>query len=450
MSDRSLLIRGGTVVDPDGSHRADVLVEKGRFAAIGRDLPAVDEVIDADGLIVMPGAVDTHVHLMDPGDSSREDFPSGTAAAAARGVTTIIEHTHGHPIRTAVDLAEKRAHLEGRSNVDYALAAHAWPGHTSDVAELWRDGIAFFKIFTCTTHGVPAIEGDALLTTLRALSDAGAPALIHCEDEAITLDAERALKASGRTDNGILVEWRSREAELAAIAATASLVATTGVRATIAHVSSPDAASVVVDAQRRGVPLAAETCPQYLTLREDEVLAEGALRKFTPPARIRTDEEETTMWDLLRTGVFSHISTDHAPSTLGQKSEGGIWDVHFGLPGLDTTYPFLVDAALRGRITFEDIARLYSERPAVRYGLALTKGRIETGRDADFVLIDPTAEWSVTDKDVISKAGWSPYRGRTMRGAAVATYLRGTEIARERIPHRERSGMFIAGRGARG
>lgn len=446
-SRRSLLVRGGTVVDGEGSLQTDVLIENGRFTAIGTDLGNADETIDATGLVMMPGAVDTHVHLMDPGDAAREDFPSGTAAAAARGVTTIIEHTHGHPIRTADDLVAKRSHLTGRSNVDYALAAHAWPGHTADIADLWRAGIAFFKIFTCTTHGVPAIEGEALTGTLRGLVAAGAPALIHCEDETITIEAERALKESGRNDNGILAEWRSREAELAAIAATASLATITGVRATIAHVSSPDAAAVVRDAQDRGASLAAETCPQYLTLREDEVLTEGTLRKFTPPARIRDDADERTMWDLLRAGVFSHLSTDHAPSTLEQKNEGGIWEAHFGLPGLDTTYPFLIDVALGGRIELSDVARLYCERPAAQYGLDGRKGRIATGMDADFVLVDPEAHWTVADADVISKAGWSPYRGRTLRGAAVATFLRGTEIASHGVPHDSRGGAFMPGGG---
>jgi dihydroorotase (multifunctional complex type) len=442
------LIKGGTIVDAEGETRADLLIRDGAVAAVGSDLPSAEHTIDATDLLVLPGGVDTHVHLMDPGDTSREDFPSGTAAAAARGVTTIIEHTHGHPIREVADLVEKRAHLTGRSNVDFVLAAHTWPDKIQHIDDLWRAGVGFFKIFTCTTHGVPGLDAANLLAALRAISDAGASTLIHCEDETITEVAERALKESGRSDNGILLEWRNREAELAATAATASLVAVTGAHATIAHVSSPAVANVVSDARNRGADIVAEACPQYFTLHEDEVLEYGALRKFTPPARIRDDAEEAAMWDLIREGTYSHFATDHAPSTMDQKLAGDIWEAPFGLPGLDTTFPFLIDAALSGKITMSDVARLYSETPAKRYGLHPRKGHLGAGADADFVLVDPTGSWQVDPGYIWSKARWSPYAGRIFKGRAIATYLGGEEIAREGTAHEQKTGTWVAGPGA--
>lgn len=442
-----VLVTGGTVVSTSGSARADLRIEDGRISAVGLDLPPAERTIDATDLIILPGGVDTHVHLMEPGDLSREDFPSGTAAAAARGVTTIIEHTHGHPIREVVDLHEKKSHLVGRSNVDYALAAHTWPDRVDQLGDLWRAGVAFFKIFTCSTHGVPGLDPANLLAALQEISNAGAATLIHCEDESITAVAEKALKEAGRTDNGILLEWRNREAELAATAAAASLVAVTGARATIAHVSSPAVAAVVTDAQARGGNLAAEACPQYLLLREDEVHSCGALRKFTPPARARSDADEEAMWELVRNGTYSHFSTDHAPSTMEQKLGGDIWVAPFGLPGLDTTFPVLIDAALNGKIEMADVARLYSETPAKRYGLFPRKGHLAKGADADFVLVDPMATWEIGTADLLSKAGWSPYAGRTLKGKSVATYLGGEEIARDGQAHQLRSGSFLPGSG---
>lgn len=442
-----LVVKGGDVVFPDRVERGDVLVVDGRIAAVGEVDPGDGEVVDAGGLLVFPGMVDTHVHLMDPGSTDREDFPTGTRAAAARGVTTIVEHTHAHPIKTVADFEEKRRYLEGRANVDYGLAAHVWPEHVADLADLWRAGITFFKIFTCTTHGVPGLDPADLLAAFRRLAEVGAPCLVHCEDEDITAEAERLLRESGRSDPGVLIEWRNREAELAAVAATGVLAASTGVKATIAHVSNPKVAQVITSAREWGADLAAETCPQYLSLREEEVLEHGPFRKFTPPARIRTQEDEEDMWRLVRTGVFTHISTDHAPSTKAQKGAGTIWDAPFGLPGLDTTFPFLLDAGLGGKIELSDVARLYAAAPADRYGLAPAKGRISVGADADLVLVDPSSSWTVTEGDLVSKAGWSPFEGRTFRGRVVATFLRGTQIADEHGCFELRSGRLVSGGG---
>jgi dihydroorotase (multifunctional complex type) len=398
--------------------------------------------------MVMPGMVDTHVHLMDPGDTSREDFPTGTAAAAANGVTTIIEHTHGHPVRTVLDLNEKLAHVGSRSRVDFGLAAHVWKEHVGDLAGLWEAGIAFFKLFTCTTHGVPAVEGPTMTTVLTELARFGGNCLIHCEDEALTAEAERRLRDQGRTDPGLLIEWRNRPAEEVAVQAVAILASHAGARATIAHVSTPGVAALVASARKTGTDLVAEVCPQYLYLREDEVLTEGALRKFTPPARIRDDFEEGAMWELLRNRGFNHISTDHAPSNLAQKAGGSFWDVHFGLPGLDTTLRLLLDAAATGRMRYEDVVALYSEAPARRYGLFPRKGHLGVGADADFVLVDPGQTWLIENGGIISKAGWSPYAGRRGRGGIVATYLRGQRIAEGGKPLDRFAGKFVPGEGS--
>ena len=443
-----LAIKGGTVVTSGGRQRANIYVSDGRFVHVGGEDEPAGQIVDATGLCVLPGMVDTHVHLMDPGTTDREDFPTGTAAAAAAGVTTIVEHTHASPVRNVTDLTEKRHYLEGRSNVDFGLAAHTWPDSISDLGALWDAGVTFFKIFTCTTHGVPGLDAAHLEEALAAIASFGGSCLIHCEDQSIIAKAEASLREQGRSDNGILIDWRSLEAEEVAVAVAAGLVARTGARATIAHVSTASVADIVRRARERGADLAAEACPQYFALREDEVLTEGPLRKFTPPARAKSDADEEKMWDLLRTGVLSHVSTDHAPSTRQQK-QGGIWDSPFGLPGLDTTAPFLFDAAHQKRLKLEDVVRVYSEAPAKRYGLYPRKGRIEVGADADIVLLDEERSWTVSDSDVISKAGWSPYAGRTLTGGVHASYLRGRLIASDRRPVDGRTGRFLPGVGAR-
>ncbi|MFG1609522.1 dihydroorotase family protein [Actinoplanes sp. NPDC049265] len=446
MAELDLIVSGGVVVTPEGRRRADVGVRGGRIVAVG-NLDAPGPRIDAAGLLVLPGGVDTHVHLMDPGDTRREDFPSGTAAAAAAGVTTIIEHTHAQPVRTVAGLEAKIAHLDGRSHADFGLAAHAWPGEADAVPALWAAGVAFFKVFTCTTHGVPGHSAAALRTHLAASALVDAVSLLHCEDESLTESAEAVLKAEGRDDFGVLTDWRSRDAELVAAAVAALLVRRTGARATVAHVSNQEVAEYLLAERQRGARLAAEVCPQYFLLREQEVHEHGALRKFTPPARARIDDDEDQMWRLLRTGTLTHMSSDHAPSTLEQKSDGDIWSVYFGLPGLDSTFAILLDAVARGRLSYEDVVRVYSQVPAQTYGLWPRKGRIAVGADADLALVDPTATRTLRNQDVLSKAGWTPFDGRAVHGRVVKTVLRGALIAEDGHPTADRTGRFVAGAG---
>lgn len=427
-----MAIRGGTLVGPQGRQAADVYVAGGRIVSVGgTDAGPAAVEVDAGGLLVMPGMVDAHVHMMDPGDPSREDFPSGTAAAAKAGVTTVIEHTHGAPVLTATDLEQKAAHLATRARVDYALAAHAMPGALDGIRALEDAGVAFVKAFTCTTHGLTGFSPAELRDLFTVIAEVGSVCLVHCEDQSLTQAAEARLRAAERVDGGVIPEWRNREAELVAVGYTTVLARTTGARVVIAHVSSPDALAVVGEERRRGADVLAESCPQYLQLLEEEVLTEGALRKFTPPARARSTDELDTMWRALQDGSIAIISSDHAPATRDQKLDGSIWDVHFGLPGIDTTFAILLTAAAAGRVSYERIVEAYAATPASVYGLGHRKGSIEPGLDADLLLVDPERRWTMSAADVASHAGWSPYEQMEMTGAVVRAYCRGEMVAQD-------------------
>ena len=185
-----LALEGGTLVSGSGQLRTNIYVQNGVVASLDTDRHQARQTHDVTGLVILPGMIDGHVHFQDPGDTSREDFVSGSSAAAAGGVTTVIEHTHSHPVRNASFLREKIAHLKNRSIIDYGLAAHLWPEDLSRIEELWQLGVQFFKVFTCTTHGVPAVLTGAMLDLFQTISRIDALCLVHCEDEYITAQNE--------------------------------------------------------------------------------------------------------------------------------------------------------------------------------------------------------------------------------------------------------------------
>jgi dihydroorotase (multifunctional complex type) len=437
-------ITNATIVDPRGRYQGTIAISGEKVGGVLSEPSGnAARTIDAEGLVALPGMVDQHVHFMDPGDTSREDFISGSSAAALGGVTTVTEHTHSNPVLTPDDLREKRKHLQDRSVIDFGLIAHVFPDTIEHVPTLWEDGVAIFKAFTCTTHGVPGLLPDDLLHLFRSLSESGARALVHCEDEFITEDNEKRLHAALRDDYGVIPEWRSTEAELVAVNTVALLARLTGANITVAHASQPAVIDLVRRERELGAPLTIESCPQYFYLDEEDVRKHGPTRKFTPPARETPAGD--LMWERLTKGHVDLISTDHAPSTLEQKFGSDIWDCPFGLPGVETTLIMLLDAVAQGKLTLERLVQAYSETPARLLGLYPRKGAIRAGADADIVLVDTEQEHVLKNENIVSKAGWTPYDGRRVKGQPVMTFLRGTTVAEKgEVVAEAGGGRFVA------
>jgi dihydroorotase (multifunctional complex type) len=421
-------IANATLLEPKGRYRGTIAISGERVAGILEEPSGnAARTIDAEGLVALPGMVDQHVHFMDPGDNAREDFIRGSSAAAVGGVTTVVEHTHSNPVLTAEDLREKREYLKDRSVIDFGLMAHVFPDTIKHVPDLWEDGVAIFKAFTCTTHGVPGLLPDDLLRLFRSLFEAGARGLVHCEDEFITEDNEERLHAALRKDYGVIPEWRSTEAELVAVNTVALLARLTGANITVAHASQPEVIDLVRRERELGATLSIESCPQYFYINSDEVREYGPTRKFTPPARDAPAGE--LMWKRLARGQIDLISTDHAPSTLDQKFASDIWGCPFGLPGVETTLTMLLDAVAEGKLTLQRLVQTYSEAPARLLGLYPRKGALRIGSDADVVLVDTEQEHILSNDNIVSKAGWTPFDGRRVKGRAVITMLRGQVVA---------------------
>jgi dihydroorotase len=407
----TLLIRGGTVVSPRGMARANVFVKGGKIVSLTTISPEADLVIEAEGLLVLPGVVDPHVHFRQPGMNS-EDWVSGSRAAIAGGVTTVLDMPNTSPPTTTLDrLLEKFRIVESSSpcvNYGFHFGATA-----SNLGELVAVGIstatpippppgqlaASVKIFMGSS------TGDLLLTDLgaiRGFANSAKMISVHAEDESVIRAHESAPDHASR---------RPKRAALTAIRKLLS-VGKEG-RVYVCHVTSYEEAALAS-------PFYREATPHHLFLTSDMMRRIGAYAKVNPP--LREEADRASLWRALLEGKIDVIGSDHAPHTREAKESDS---PPSGVPGVETSLPLMVDASLRGMIRLEEIVRLMSHSPA-RIFRVRGKGSIEPGRDADIVLVDPREERRVDPDALHYKCGWTPYEGMVLKGWPVATVLGGS------------------------
>jgi allantoinase len=433
-----LLIDGGRVITATGVLPANILVHGGRIARVlpPDERPAAADRIDATGLHILPGLIDTHVHLRDPGSTDREDALSGTQAAAAGGVTTILEMPSSDPPVNSGDvLAARAAVLQARAIVDFALYGGAGHENLDAIPAQAAAGAVAFKTFlTAPAPGSRGYVGlwsteEALRDVMAAVARTGLRHCLHCEHDAMAKAGERRLRDAGRVDGLAHAESRPPYVEDASVAMVLALAAHVGGPVQVVHMSSPRALDMVAAARTRGIDVTAETCPQYLFLTEDALREHGPFAKCNPPLRHRDDV--AGMWRHVREDHIDVLGTDHAPHLPESMMAGqaDIFRAPAGLPGLEVMLPLMLTAAHRGQVTLPQIVRLTSARAAAIFRLP-GKGAIEPGRDADLVLADTTATWAFDCARCFSKSRGSMrvYQGMTMHGRIVSTLVRGVRV----------------------
>ena len=402
---RSRLLRGGWVVTPEQIIQADVLIQGEWIAAVGPHLDAGQaEVIDAYGLYILPGLIDAHVHLREPGAEHKEDITSGTRAALAGGCTTVLDMPNSpHPTTTLAAFAEKAHLVQRKACCDVGLFFGATPENAKEAAQA-HEAVGL-KLYMGSSTGQLLVSSLASQFEHFRLFPRERPLAVHAEDE----EAVAALSSVGRRPGAC--------AEIA-VAKAIALARLTRRHLHICHVSTAVELGAIALARRQGVAVSCEVTPHHLFLTHEAERTLDALAHMNPPLRTPADQE--ALWQHL--DEIDIVASDHAPHTLAEKRAPS---PPAGVPGLETTLPLLLNAVTEGRLTLGAVVRLMAERPARLFSLA-RKGRVAPGFSADLVLVDLNAKATLGQK-LYTKCGWTPFAGMTVTGKVQRVLLRGAD-----------------------
>ncbi len=419
-----LIVRGGICVTPAGCERADVGARDGRIAEIGDLAGSCAEVeLDAGGLHVLPGVIDSHVHFREPGGEQKEDLATGSAAAVLGGVTAVFEMPNTAPSTvSAAGLADKCRRAKGRVRCDIAFFVGATDENLAQLGELERQpACAGVKIFMGSSTGSLLIEDDATLAAV--LGNGRRRAMVHAEDES-RLRARKSMLTEAAGPAGHTA-WRDAETAVTAVRRLVVMARATGRPVHIAHASTVDEMDYL--SQHRDIATV-EVTPHHLLLTAPEIYERiGNRALVNPPIREQADVD--ALWQAVRQGLVDTIGSDHAPHTADEKA-GRYPGAPSGMPGVQTLVPLLLDQVNAGRLSLERFADLTAAGPARVFGIA-GKGRIAVGYDADLTLADMKAERTISTRWIVSRCGWTPFDGTRVRGWPMATVVRGHIVARE-------------------
>lgn len=459
-----LLVANGSVVTPAGVQDVDVLCTDGRIAALlerGAHV-TVDERLDASGAMVFPGFIDPHVHSRDPGLTHKEDFAHSTLGALLGGTSTIIEMPNAVPPIDSVEVLRERITQHERvAWVDFGLwGISIGRSNLHELAPMLEAGAAAIKIFwgyalrrdtrqlVYNLDDEPAEnlllppDNGTVLQVFREVAAAGGLLAAHCEDRDIIAASERSLGHPIDTYDDLLAA-RPDTAEATSIAIAAELANATGCRFHVVHMASARGADTVRSARRRGIPITAETCPQYLTLTNDDYDRIGPVMKVYPPIRTKADQD--ALWEAVNDGTIASVGSDHAPHTVEEKMRG-LSSQPAGVVGCETFAPVMLDALIRGRISVERFAEVMSTSTAKLYGLYPRKGIIWPGSDADLTIVNPYERHTIRNSDLAAKQPISPWDGFELSGLPTAVVLRGEIAMRDGQPVGEHRGRFVPAR----
>jgi allantoinase len=416
----------------------ELVVSGGRFDEIlpaGSVTAAGDEQwVDLGGALVLPGVIDSHVHFDDPGFTQREDFASGTSAAAVGGVTCVVDMpcTSLPPVVTTEALENKLKIIRPKAHVDFmlwggvsgnAVTNRQWRRH---LAELVDAGVAAIKVYMLsgmdTFRDLTSSEIREVLTQTHKL---GIPVGVHAEDRSLVEELTERAKSRGDDSPAAYAASRPAAAEATAVMAAIEAARDTGARVHIVHLASGEALDMVSAARLEDLPVSAETCPHFLQFTSEDFQRIGSLLKTAPVVKDESDRQR--LWQGLESGELSFVATDHAAAQWpDEKETGSIWTDYGGVPGVELLLPYLFsEGVVAGRITLQRLTELLCSEPARFFGVDHRKGRLRPGGDADFVVFDEDARWTVKADNLHNLNRYTPFEDFELTGRVRATYVRG-------------------------
>ncbi len=437
-----VLVKNGKIVTADSIQDGNVAIKDGKIAAIlavGEE-PEAAKVIDAAGKYVFPGAIDTHAHLNDPGFEWREDYEHGTAAAIAGGYTTIIDMPlQNEPALTTPELFDiKHEKVDPNAYCDYCFWGGLIPTNFDQLKALDEKGVVAFKSFLGpVSPDYSSLNYGQAYEAMEILKEFGGRAGFHCEDYHMIKCREQHMKDAGRLTWRDFLDSRTVASEMVATEAVIAIAEELGCKAHICHISHPDVADRVAEAQMRGVDITAETCGHYLSFTEDDVIENGPLFKCAPPLRTQADLEG--MWEHVQEGTFAGLASDHSPCSYDEKFNEilgnkitNVFEVWGGISGIQSCVQAIWNEGVTKRgVDPSDLANAMAVQPAKAFGIYGKKGDIKPGFDADLLIIDPDKEWEITADSLYYVNKISAFVGMKGKGMPVVTILRGTVMAED-------------------
>jgi len=436
------IVRGGTLVLPDGRVKGDIRISDGRIVEIAPDLKGGGHEIDARGLHVFPGLIDMHLHFNEPGRTEWEGAETGSYALAAGGGTLFFDMPlNSTPCTiTAEQVDRKRAALEASSIADFGLWGGLVPGSVDHMAAMAERGVVGFKAFMCDS-GLPEFphaDDTTLRNGMRQAARLGLPVAVHAENEETTRTLTAGMTGSTAKD---FLASRPIAAELDAIARAVDLAGETGAKLHIVHVSSGSGVAKAAEGRARGVDVSVETCPHYLFFTEDDLETVGVAAKCAPP--LRHPDEHAMLWGEVLDGRVDLIASDHSPADPSLKKAGDFRTSWGGVAGVQSTLAVLLERGLDGRrLRFAHISALIAANPAARFRIP-AKGALVPGNDADLILLDPARSYTLAPADLLQRHKMSPYLGFEFTGVVVRTMRRGETIFLDGKVAAETRGKFV-------